>query len=165
MTYYFSPSFLSFYTDAVIPVNNMPIDVIGISEQTYNAVHSGIAKGLIVKVGANNQPILVNPTPAPLPQLTLPQIIAKYAAALTNAINLLAASWQYDNITSAATYLNSSIPQFAAEARVLVQYRDHAWASAQELLAKVEMGVISIPATVDTFLAMVLPPTPQRPTA
>jgi hypothetical protein len=165
MTLYFSPSFASFYNDAVVLKINMPKDVVVISQQIWNAMQQAIASGMTIKAGPNNQPMAIEPASQPMPQLSLAQVEAQYAAALTKAINDLAVSWQYDNITSAATYLHSSIPQFAAEAATLVGYRDYAWAQAQALLTKVQAGQTKIPPTVEAFLAIVLPPAPTRPIA
>ena|SRR5271165_1307718 len=97
------------------------------------------------------------------PTLTQAQIESQYAAALTNSINAVAQSWQYDNIYTAATYLNSSVTQFAHEAAALVGWRDTAWNNAQTLLAQVQAGTATMPVSAAAFLALVLPTTPTRP--
>jgi hypothetical protein len=163
MAYYFSKSFLSFYNTAITAVANMPGDVVPISVQTYESMQLAIKAGLVIKADANGMPVAVEPQKSNV-VLTPAQQIAQYANALTNVINAVALSWQYDSVYTAATYLNSTIPQFAAEARAIVTFRDVAWNNAQVLLARVQAGTPPMPASSQAFLAIVLPSTPERPT-
>jgi len=164
MTHYFSKSFCSFYDDSVLPLSKMPPDVIQITDAVFNSMAAAINSGYIIKADANGNPVAVAPPPAPpAPTPTQAQLIAIYAAALTDKINSVAAAWQYDTVYTAATYVNSAVPQFANEAAALVAYRDTAWNNAQALLARIEAGTSPMPPTVAAFLAIVLPPTPTRP--
>lgn len=65
-----------------------------------------------------------------------------------------ATSWGYDSIYTAATYLISKIPKFAAEAAVLVDWRDSVW-----YFVEVHQNDYS---TVEELLAA-LPAAPERP--
>lgn len=92
------------------------------------------------------------------------QLIAacKFEAQLS--LDSLAISWGYDNIVSAASYSNSTNPQFKSESLALVNWRDEVWSFAYEILNKIESGVLSAPKSVDDFLLM-LPKAPERPVA
>ena len=44
----------------------------------------------------------------------------------------LAKSWQYDDFLRLVTYVTSTIPQWAAEAKVAIAYRDQLWQAAHQ---------------------------------
>ena len=118
--------------------------------------------GLINNAITNNWTEVTGSWP---PAPTQAQLISLYAAALSQAIDAVAKSWQYDNIYTAATYLSSAVTQFQHEAAALVAWRDTAWNNAQILLAEVTAGSVPMPQTTAEFLSAVLPATPTRPTA
>lgn len=89
---------------------------------------------------------------------------ADYEAAAQELLDNTAASWQYDNIYTAMTYIMSSVPQFKAEAAALSEWRDALWLSAHQVLAQVLAGTMQIPADALAFVAL-LPPPPIRPQA
>lgn len=159
-TFYFSKKFCSFYTDAQLPVTSMPKDVIVITAQTYNAMQTAIKNGMIIQADMNGQPVAIASPVAPTPALT----VGNLAAALQKNIDVLAQSWGYDNANAAATYLHSGVAQFAAEALAIMTYRDQAWNNATILFNRIKAGTSPMPATIAAFFAIVLPPTPARPT-
>jgi hypothetical protein len=92
------------------------------------------------------------------PTETLEATQTRLSNVLTSAINDGAAEWGYDNILSAISYLTSTVPQYAAEAQALNQWRDQIWIWATPALASVTPGE-----TAGQFLAN-MPALPTRPT-
>lgn len=92
------------------------------------------------------------------PKETKEQTQTVCSSALTSAINDGANQWGYDNIESAATYLTSSNPQYVADAKALIAWRDQVWAWAIPKLNNITPGT-----TPAQFLADMpnLPPQPK----
>lgn len=61
----------------------------------------------------------------------------------------------YDNIAAACSYLNSTVPRFAAEAQAYLEWRDRVWVSSHQLLSEIESGAIALPEKAE--LASLLP--------
>lgn len=101
--------------------------------------------------------------PQAQPQPTPEQITAIYSAAGQALLDSVAKAWQYNDIASAATYLGSNVPKFAAEAAALVDWRDAFWWAAEQLMAAIQADTESLPATPVAFLAL-MPAAPERPT-
>ena len=91
------------------------------------------------------------------PAETKDQAIARLTPSVTSAINDAAKSWGYDSIESAISYMNSTNPTYAIEAKLLNEWRDIAWAWAIPALAAVQPGE-----TVGQFLAS-MPELPSKP--
>lgn len=51
----------------------------------------------------------------------------------------------YDNIQAACSYLNSTVPRFAAEAQAYLEWRDKVWVASHQLLSEIESGAIALP--------------------
>lgn len=77
--------------------------------------------------------------------------LALYQEAISNHVNAAARARRYDDAVSLASYVNSTIPQWAAEATAFVAWRDAVWAYAYAELDKVEAGQRPVP-TVAEFL-------------
>ncbi len=95
---------------------------------------------------------------------TLAALMRTAEGYLQRELDAAAAAWGYDSLISAASYVASTHPQFAAEAQALVAWRDAVWVWAQQLRANVESGATQCPATESDLLA-VIPPRPARPQA
>jgi hypothetical protein len=91
------------------------------------------------------------------PAETQEQAQIRLSPLLTSAINEGAQSWGYDDIVSAASYLNSTNLQYVAEAKALIEWRDKVWAWAIPALASVIPGE-----TAGQFLSG-MPAEPVRP--
>ena len=61
----------------------------------------------------------------------------------------------YDNIAAACSYLNSTVPRFAAEAQAYLKWRDKVWVDSHQLLSEIELGAIALPDKAE--LASLLP--------
>lgn len=70
-----------------------------------------------------------------------------------------AAKWGYDSIVSAASYLNSATPQYAADAKALTGWRDSVWNWAFPQFPSVIAGT-----SPQTFTAT-MPAQPSQPVA
>src|SRR5690554_6629576 len=75
-----------------------------------------------------------------------------YRFAIQRMLEARAAERQYDSAISIATYTNSSVPQWAAEAQAFVVWRDAVWAYAYAELERVQNGQRPAP-SVEQFLA------------
>ena len=83
-------------------------------------------------------------------------VISQFETAAQKNLDLFANSWGYDSLAIAASYANSTNPQFKAEAEALIAWRDNYWTEAYTI----EIG--ALPNTVEGFLAM-LPTAPTKP--
>ena len=87
---------------------------------------------------------------------TLPELQAKFTAAIQEYMDAFFRERNYDGVMSAATYAASQNPKFAAEGQYAVQVRDLVWAKGYEIMDAVLSGERGIP-TVEDVLAE-LPP-------
>ena len=78
--------------------------------------------------------------------------VETYRAAIQSLIDAKANERQYDSGATLASYVNSTIEQWAAEAQVFVAWRDAVWLYALAELDKVKSGEREQP-TVEAFLA------------
>lgn len=86
--------------------------------------------------------------PAPTPE----QVIEQFRVAIQAHVDATAQSRRYDNGISLASYVNSTVPQWAAEATAFVAWRDAVWAYSYAELDKVLNEEREQP-TVEDFLA------------
>lgn len=91
------------------------------------------------------------------PVETKAQAQERLSPSITSAINDGAQSWGYDDIVSAVSYITSTNPQYVAEAKALIEWRDKVWAWAIPALASVTPGE-----TAGQFLSG-MPDEPVRP--
>lgn len=87
------------------------------------------------------QRVVVPDPPAPT--------LETYHYAIRNLIEDTAASHQYDGGLSLATYVNSTIPQWATEAQAFVAWRDSVWVYAYAQLGLVQQGKRAQPTPAD----------------
>lgn len=83
--------------------------------------------------------ILNPPAPPPEPEPESPTL-EDYRAAIRAHVDATAQTRDYDNAVSCASYVNSTNPQWAAEAQAFVAWRDAVWSYVFAELAKVENG-------------------------
>lgn len=88
--------------------------------------------------------------PEPEPP-TPEQVIEGFRAAIQSHVDAQAVSRRYDSGNSLATYVNSTNPQWSAEAAVFVAWRDAVWAYAYAEMDKV-LGGERVQPTVEAFL-------------
>lgn len=79
-------------------------------------------------------------------------VVAQYRAAIQAMIDRTASERQYDDGNSLASYVSSTVPDWAAEAQAFVIWRDQIWSYALGELEKVQTGQRSQP-SVQNFLA------------
>ncbi|CAB4326607.1 hypothetical protein [Brucella sp. 191011898] len=83
---------------------------------------------------------------------TLATVINGYRTAIQTMIDAKAQEKQYDSGATLASYVNSTVPEWAAEAQAFVVWRDQVWTYSLGELEKVKSGLREQPA-VDDFLA------------
>lgn len=86
---------------------------------------------------------------APAPALTQ----ADYAAAIQGHIDTTAKSKGYADGVALASYINSSMPSWQAEAAVFVPWRDSVWVAAYNTLGAVQQG--AQPPTIAQLIASI----------
>jgi hypothetical protein len=91
------------------------------------------------------------------PQLSQDQTREICSNSLGSAINDGAMQWGYYSIESAATYLNSSNPQYVADAQALIAWRDTVWEWA---IPKLE---VIVPGTTPAEFLADMPDLPPQP--
>ncbi|MCW5602574.1 hypothetical protein [Nitrosomonas sp.] len=85
----------------------------------------------------------------PLPQRDPTEIQAEIVEATQSRLDTFARSRGYDNIMSACTYANSSVPKFSAEGKYAMQVRDATWNALYQMLLDVQAGNRPIPSGYD----------------
>lgn len=78
--------------------------------------------------------------------------LAEYAVAVQQRLDEFARTRGYDNILSAASYVNSSNAKFAVEGQCAIAARDAMWEKFYEIVAQVESGNCQLP-SLDEFIA------------
>lgn len=150
MTYFFVSDPISFYSDQT---GFVPAIAVEISDEQYNAAMEGQSQGKVIQADKNGYPIVVDP-----PKPTKEQTIVVYEAAAQSNLDSVAQSWGYSSMVAAASYANSTNPQYKADADALIAWRDSYWAKAYQ----VEAG--TLPKTAAEFVAL-LPEAPTQPTS
>lgn len=107
---------------------------------------------------------VLSPLPVDVPEPnieTVPptpeQIIAAFTAAIDAHVETAARAWGYNGAAHLASYVASTVPQWAAEATAFVAWRDQVWLAAMALLADVQAGEAEPPAVPQDFVST-LPP-------
>lgn len=92
------------------------------------------------------------PYVAPEPEPPTPEeVIEAFRSAIQMHVDQIAVSRRYDSGNSLATYVNSTVAQWAAEATTFVAWRDAVWAYAYAEMDKVLDGLREKP-TIESFL-------------
>ncbi|MFA5386812.1 MAG: hypothetical protein WC322_00235 [Candidatus Paceibacterota bacterium] len=94
--------------------------------------------------------------PLPPDPLSPQETFSAVQQAVQQRLDDFAQTRGYDGILSAATYVTSTVPKFAAEGQYAVGVRDATWAACYQIMADVQSGVRPLP-TVSEVLAE-LPP-------
>lgn len=148
---YYSKSTNGFYSEE-IHGENIPSDSIEISEETWRSLVNGQSQGKTLSSDKKGNPILVDP---PLP--TKDQTIAALSKAIQSSLDTSATTWGYDSILSGCSYANSTNNQYAADATVLISWRDSVWEWANNKFKSVTPGT-----TPDEFMQDI-PLQPTKP--
>lgn len=108
-------------------------------------IASGPMTGVVDEELADDNPELMgylNPTPG----------VVDYQTAIQGKVDATAASKQFNDGVTLASYKDSTIPAWSAQAASFIAWRDQVWSYAYTELAKVEAGQRAQP-TVSDFLA------------
>ena len=130
----------------------IPEDAVEITNEIWQSLLEAQSAGKVIQADSKGKPIAID-----RPALTSEEVIAQYNKAAQIALDKVAQDWGYSSLMMAASYANSTNPQFKAEAEALIAWRDSYWTAAYT----VEAG--KLPATVEAFIAL-LPSAPNKPT-
>jgi hypothetical protein len=92
-------------------------------------------------------------TPFPPPEPDPVELIETYRKAVQAHIDATAQSKGYETGFALAGYVNSTVPQWKAEAEVFVAWRDQVWLFVFGLLAEVQAGTAPLPESSDALIA------------
>ena len=81
----------------------------------------------------------------PDPYTPLQPTQATLAAAVQGHLDATARAKGYDSALSCVTYINSTVPQYKAEATAMRDWRDAVWLRCYEVLAEVQAGTHPVP--------------------
>lgn len=84
-----------------------------------------------------------------------PEVIKKIKAQAQESLDSFARSKGYDDIVSACSYANSTIPSYAQEGARAVELRDLTWSTLHQYLTDVEAGVKPLPTTEEEIVALI----------
>jgi len=96
----------------------------------------------------DGQTLIPPPEPEPVPP-TPEQIQQRMTGLMQAHLDDTAKTRGYDGILSLCSYTGSANPQFAAEAKAGMAFRDAVWAYGYQVLAKVQAGARAIPTDED----------------
>jgi len=127
--------------EGIYPILDVPPEY---DEQTHHLVRNQTEEWRVTEYGVE-----VTYTIAPKAAADVKQ---RFSDAIQNMLDTAAQSRGYDSGTTIATYVNSTNPQWAAEAQAFVAWRDDVWAYAYSELEQVIAGERDMP-TISDFLA------------
>jgi hypothetical protein len=97
------------------------------------------------------------------PLFNLTGLVSEVKGLVQASLDALAVSWGYDSVISCASYAASTIPQYAAEAASIIEWRDTLWSACYAALDAFDPEM-SDPPTAGEFVET-LPSAPARPEA
>ena len=87
--------------------------------------------------------------------------IAKLIDAVDFSLNAFARTRNYDSISSACTYVTSSVQKYAEEAAYCVELKSETWVKLYEIIAEINSGVRAVPSSISEIVNEL--PTPTWP--
>ena len=148
---FYSASTNGFYDPEIN--SESPTDAVEITDLLYQSLLIDQTDGKIITADSTGYPISVDP-----PSPNKDQTIVILTAAVQQALDKGALAWGYDSIVSAASYSSSSNPQYAADAKALIDWRDATWAWAYPAMDKAPDGMDPI------IFLQGMPNQPKQPT-
>lgn len=89
---------------------------------------------------------------------TADQILAQLTKAIDMHVEAAAITRQYNSAAHMASYVASTVPQWAAEAQAFVAWRDAVWLFALDRLAAIQRGEEAVPSSSDLVASLPQPP-------
>ncbi len=159
------------YVREVIPgidftLDNIPANVVSVRiiEPTHSIFDH--VERLDPSYNPETQEWTVSYSVTPLTGAAFETAVKVYNASVSDAIQRLldnaARDREYDNILSLCSYLDSSIPLFAAEAQVAKQWRDDIWGYCEAVRMQVLSGQRPAPTVEQLMTELPVPNWPER---
>ncbi len=127
---------------------NMPADVVEITEAEHQALLAGQNAGLRIAADVDGNPVLaapLSPTPEQLQQM--------YTNAVQRHMDEAAQALGYDHLTNAVTYADEpAVPKFQSEGLAFRAWRSLVWAYAYGVLNAVQAAEREMP-TIQQLIA------------
>ena len=132
---FYSASTSGFYVTE-IHGDNMPADVVEITDEQHSALMSGQAAGKVIVADAQGRPVLQDPPP-----LTYAQEFELFRAAIQQHLDAAAVEAGYYDIKTAVTYADEpAVPKFQLEGQAFRAWRSLCWEYGYTQLDAVEAG-------------------------
>lgn len=97
----------------------------------------------------------------PAPYVAPPPDLRTYTAAIDAQVEAVARGRSYNSAAHMASYVVSTVPQWAAEAAAFVSWRDDAWLIAFDLLRRVQAGEVPAPTVAELVAGLPAPNWPE----
>jgi hypothetical protein len=119
---YYAKSTGGFYS-ADIHGDNIPADAVEITDEQHAALLEAQSSGKAITADTNGSPIAVDP----LTLLTPTELIAALKGSVQQWLDTTAQASGYDSLASCASYISSSVAQWATDAKAAIAWRDAVW--------------------------------------
>lgn len=149
MSKYFVSNPISFLDDQIH--KTIPSNAVSITDEKWQELLNGQNNGKAISIDKEGNPILSDKEDP-----TGNDLIVACEMSTQSLLDTTAKDWGYDSLVAAASYANSTNPQFKAEAEALIAWRDILWSKAYTM----ETG--KMPKSVNDFVAN-LPVAPIKP--
>lgn len=144
----YSKSTNGFY-DRAIHGNNVPPDVVEITDAEHAALLSGQAAGKIITADATGRPTLIDPPP-PTPE----HLWARYSVAMQYRLDAFALTRGYDSGALCASYKGDPDPKWDSEATCYISKRSQTWKKFYSIQDAVSAGTREMPTLDDLLLEL-----------
>ena len=139
MTYFYSPSAKGFFDDTFHLPNEIPEDVIQLTDKEYRFYLKAVNSNKVIKVEFGELKLSDRP-------VVVEDIIKSITASLQNHLDEKAKEYGYDNIYTAISYAEeSSVPKFQIEGKAFREWRSLFWLNVNEIKNTVIEGSRQMP--------------------
>lgn len=148
MSISYSAKSQGFYHSSLDYGDNLPDDLIAISDDYHAELLDQQSVGKIICSDKNGYPIVVDP-----PLETPEQAERRLQHSVQSHLDDTVKTRGYDGILSACTYATSSFEKFRLDGQAAVEWRDAVWSMCYQVLADVQAGIKPMP-TEDDLIAL-----------
>lgn len=139
MTYFYSPSAKGFFDDTFHFPNEIPEDVIQLTDEEYRFYLKAVNSNKVIKVEFGELKLSDRP-------IVAEDVIKSITASLQYHLDEKAREYGYDNIYTAISYADEpSVPKFQMEGKAFREWRSLFWLSVNEIKNTVIEGSRQMP--------------------
>lgn len=143
MTYFYSPSAKGFFDDTFHFPNEIPEDVIQLTDEEYRFYLNAVNSNKVIKVEFGELKLSDRPVVAE-------DIIKSITASLQHHLDEKAEEYGYDNIYTAVSYADEpSVSEFQIEGKAFREWRSLFWLESNRIKSEVLNGTRTMPSLED----------------